>query len=70
MGYRFRPCVSRTACNDNGERCLACGRSLDEVVEVRRLGDELTQFIRRMEYENSDDFLEYLVKKVRKKLKR
>lgn len=69
MGYRFKSCVSRGACTEDGDRCRACGRTHDEVNAVRTLTNQVTAFIQQMDYENSDEFLEYLKKKVAKKLK-
>ncbi len=28
---RFQPCQGKDACRDNGERCVTCGRSLEEI---------------------------------------
>lgn len=69
MTYMFKPCVSRGACTEDGDRCRACGRTHEEVNAVRSLTNQVTEFIRQMEYENSDEFLDYLKKKVAKKLR-
>lgn len=69
MTYMFKPCVSRGACTEDGDRCRACGRTHKEVNAVRSLTNQVTEFIRQMEYENSDEFLDYLKKKVAKKLR-
>lgn len=69
MGYQFKSCVSRGACTEDGDRCRACGRPHEEVNAVRMLTNQVTEFIQQMDYENSDEFLEYLKKKVQKKLK-
>lgn len=69
MAHQFKPCVSRTACTEDGERCRACGRSHEEVNAVRSITNQVTDFIRQMDYENSEEFLDYLKKKVGKKLK-
>ncbi len=68
MGKLFKPCISRNACNDNGERCLACGRTLDEVTKTKQLVDNVFNFIQEMEYDNSDEFMDYLSRKIAKKI--
>jgi predicted Fe-S protein YdhL (DUF1289 family) len=69
MAYRFKPCVSRTACTEDGTHCRACGRSHEEINELRSLVNRVTEFAAKMEYDNSDEFLDYLKSKVVKKLK-
>ena len=66
---KFTPCISRNACNEDGTYCRACGRSHEEIQATRALTSHLTDFIKQMEYENPDDFLTYLQRKVEKKLK-
>jgi hypothetical protein len=69
MAYHFKPCVSRTACTENGTHCRACGRSHEEINELRNLMNGVTAFAARMEYDNCEEFLDYLKNKVLKKLK-
>lgn len=69
MAYQFKSCVSRGACTEDGDRCRACGRPHEEVNAVRTLTNQVTAFIQEMDYENSDEFLEYLKSKVAKKLR-
>ena len=68
MGNSFKPCVNRNACNDDGERCRSCGRSLDEIVKTRELVDTVFSFIQELDYDNSDEFMGYLSRKIAKKL--
>jgi len=68
MGYRFKPCVSRTACTEDGTHCRACGRSHEEINALRALTNQITAFAVEMDYENSEEFLDYLKSKVAKKL--
>jgi len=68
MGRPFKPCINRSACNDDGVRCRSCGRSLDEIVKTKALVDSLFTFIRDMEYDNSDEFMGYLSRKIAKKI--
>lgn len=69
MTYQFKSCVSRGACTEDGDRCRACGRPHKEINAVRALTNQVTAFIQQMDYENSDEFLEYLKSKVAKKLR-
>ena len=70
MGYRFRRCVDRTACTEDGERCRACGRSHEEIASIRTLTSQVSEFLQLMDYENSEEFLDYLKAKALKKYKR
>ena len=64
----FRPCIDRSACTEGGSHCRACGRSHAEIEALRRQVVELADFIEAMGYGNPDDFLDWLQKKVRKRL--
>lgn len=66
---RFTPCVGRTACRDDGVRCLACHRSLSEIAKTRDVVETVTAFLDEMNYENPQQFFDYLSSKVMKKLK-
>lgn len=66
---RFTPCIGRTACRDDGVRCLACHRSLAEIARTRDVMNAITAFLEEMDYENPEQFLDYLSAKVVKKLK-
>lgn len=65
----FRPCRDRNACTENGSVCLGCGRTHVEIARVRALVDELTNFVSVMHYDNPDEFMAYLTRKVLKKTK-
>lgn len=64
----FKPCVGRNACRDNGEVCLTCGRSLEEIVSTKQLVDNIFDFIQEMDYDNADEFMAYLGRKIGKKI--
>ena len=64
----FKPCQGKTACRDDGERCLTCGRSLDEIAELRELLKSLTELAITYQYENVDSFSDYIGKKLRKSI--
>lgn len=66
---RFNPCIGRTACRDDGVRCLSCNRTLAEISKTHDVMETVTAFLEEMSYENPEQFLEYLSSKVMKKLK-
>ena len=68
MGNTFKPCINRNACNDDGVRCRSCGRSLDEIIQTKQVVDTVFNFIREMDYDNSDEFMAYLSRKIAKKI--
>lgn len=64
----FTPCIGRTACREDEVRCLACGRTLQEIAAARTVTDSVTTFLQQMNYDNPEAFLAYLQSKVLKKL--
>ena len=50
----FKPCTGE--CTDDGTHCGGCGRSYEEIAEMRELVGALIAFAERMEYENFNDF--------------
>lgn len=68
MGNTFKPCINRNACNDDGVRCRSCGRTLDEIVKTKTLVDNVFNFLCEMDYENSEEFMAYLSRKIAKKI--
>ncbi len=69
MTHHFKPCVSRIACTEDGTHCRACGRSHEEINALRNLVNQVTDFALGMDYDNNEEFLEYLKSKVLKKVK-
>jgi hypothetical protein len=65
----FTPCKGKTACRDDGEACLVCGRSLLEIEHTRGLIDALAELALRQDYDNVDTFAAYIADKVAKKVK-
>ncbi len=51
---KFRPCNGE--CTEDGTHCEGCGRSFEEIDEMRKLVGGLVAFARRMDYENIEDF--------------
>ncbi|MDO8926767.1 MAG: hypothetical protein Q7U94_07655 [Sideroxyarcus sp.] len=64
----FVPCKGKTACRDDGVKCLTCGRSFDEIEQTRRLIDALAEFVCTQGYDNVDEFAAYVADKVEKKV--
>jgi len=65
----FTPCKGKTACRDDGERCLTCGRSLAEIEQTRSLIDALADFAIAQGYDNVEEFAGYVAEKVVKKIR-
>ena len=67
---RFTPCKDRSACTEDGTHCKACGRTHTEIARTRAITADVAQFLARMDYENPEDFMAYLTRKVLKKAKK
>ncbi|MDD2701347.1 MAG: hypothetical protein PHH36_08930 [Sideroxydans sp.] len=66
---RFNPCKGKTACRDDGERCITCDRSFAEIEQTRALIDQLAEFAMAQGYVNVDEFAAYVADKMVKKVK-
>jgi len=66
---RFKPCKDRNACTEDGVMCKGCGRTHVEIARTRALVKEIVEFVTTMGYENTDEFMAYLSRKVLKKTK-
>ncbi len=64
----FTPCKGKTACRDDGTICLACGRSLNEIEDTRRLIDALAELAIAQQYENVGEFFSYVAGKAESKV--
>ena len=64
----FKPCVGKTVCRDSGDVCLTCGRSLAEIARTRELIDQLTEFVMAADYDNVQEFADYVAHKLVKKV--
>jgi len=62
----FQPCQGKTACRDDGQRCLTCGRTLDEIQWLRDLLDQLCTITIEYNYDNVDEFTAYIARKLPK----
>ena len=68
MPRHFIRCKGKSLCKESETECRTCGRRLDETYTIRRLTDELAGFIVDMDYDNTNEFMHYLVSKVIKKV--
>ncbi len=62
----FTPCQGKNACRDNGVLCLTCGRKLTEIEKLRELMQGLSELAIDYDYENVDDYAQYVARKVAK----
>ncbi|MET0051967.1 MAG: hypothetical protein ABW095_12935 [Candidatus Thiodiazotropha sp.] len=61
---KFVPCQGKTACREDETGCKTCGRSLDEIVELRGLLDQLATLAVTYGYENHVEYAEYIQRKL------
>jgi len=66
---RFNPCKGKTACRDDGARCLTCDRSFAEIEQTRALIDALAEFALQQGYDNVDEFAAHVADKLVKKVR-
>lgn len=62
----FTPCQGKNACRDNGVTCLTCGRRLTEIETLRELLQKLTGLAIDYEYDNVEEYTEYVARKLAK----
>ncbi len=51
---KFNPCTGQ--CTQEGDHCEGCGRSHEEIAEMKKLVKDAVAFANKMEYENTEDF--------------
>ena len=64
---KFSPCVSGK-CTYEGSHCEGCGRSHEEIAETKKMIKELVNYAQKMEYENVEDFANFIGKSILNKL--
>jgi predicted Fe-S protein YdhL (DUF1289 family) len=62
----FNPCQGKTACRDDGAQCLTCGRSIEEIAQLRELLRQLAALAVSHDYENVEEYAQYISAKVAK----
>jgi len=65
----FTPCQGKTACRDDGQQCVTCGRGFPEIEQTRVLVDALAELAMTFDYGNVDEFAAYIAKKLEKKVR-
>ena len=63
---KFSHCTGR--CTEEGTLCEGCGRSHEEIAEMRQHVGALIAFANRMEYENLEDFADGVAGSIKFKL--
>jgi len=51
---KFSPCTGK--CTEEGTHCEGCGRSHEEIAEMKTLVSGLITFAEKMNYENPNEF--------------
>lgn len=65
---QFRPCLGKTACQEDMYGCRTCKRSASEIARTRTLVAQAVELAVSMGYENPDDFASYLARRISRKL--
>lgn len=64
----FRPCLGKTACQEDEQGCRMCKRSAAEIARTRELVEQAVAFAVQMDYDNVDDFAAYLARRIGRKV--
>lgn len=60
---QFTPCTGE--CTDDGTHCEGCGRSHEEIAEMKSQVAGLVAFAQKMNYENFEDFADGVAGNIR-----
>ena len=63
---KFSPCID--ACTYEGTHCDGCGRSHEEIAETKTKIMALVNYADEMDYENVEEFANYVKDKILSKL--
>lgn len=63
---KFNPCTGE--CTEDGTHCKGCGRSHEEIAEMRQLVSGLVAYAQKMDYENVEDFAEGVAGSIKYKM--
>jgi predicted Fe-S protein YdhL (DUF1289 family) len=64
---KFSPCISGK-CTYEGTHCEGCGRTHEEIAETKKMIKELVSYAQMKEYENIEEFADFIGKSVLNKL--
>jgi predicted Fe-S protein YdhL (DUF1289 family) len=56
----FSPCRGGMNCTQDGSHCGGCGRSHEEIADTKKLANDIAEHILKMDYENIEDFLQFV----------
>ncbi len=62
----FSPCTGK--CTEEGTHCEGCGRSHEEIAQMREPVDELVGLADRMQYENIEVFAKAVADSIKYKM--
>ena len=57
---KFIPCKGSAFCTEEGTHCEGCGRSHVEISETKKLVSGLVEFVQKQDYENPEDFAQFI----------
>jgi uncharacterized protein (DUF1684 family) len=64
---QFNPCIPGQ-CTEEGTHCEGCGRTHKEIAETKTMVKALVGFAHKQDYENHEDFANFIGQSVLKKL--
>ncbi len=65
---KFNPCIGE--CTENGTHCEGCGRTHEEIGEMRTMVKGLVELAKKMNYENYEDFADAVARSLEHKLQK
>lgn len=66
---KFSPCLGGDNCSKEGSHCKSCGRSHEEIAATKALAMAITEFALKMEYDNVEEFTQFVADKAVKKVR-
>jgi len=63
---KFSPCTGK--CTEEGTHCEGCGRSHEEIAEMREPVGELVELAHKMHYENIEDYAQAVADSIKYKM--
>ena len=63
---KFNPCTGK--CTEDGTHCQGCGRTHEEIAEMKKNVMNLILFAKKMGYENIDEFADTISNTIKYKL--
>jgi len=63
---KFSPCTGK--CTEGGTNCEGCGRSHEEIAEMKTHLGNLIAFAEKMEYENIEEFADGIAGSIKYKM--